>query len=141
MNDTRGFTLIELMLVMSIIGILASIAIPQFSAYRTRAFHSEGYVLSDPVRKNIQEYVDVTGRIPENNTMAGLPDKKSIRGKYVDSIGITHGIITVTFTDSIPSLKGFYFKLIPEINTSNPTGPLVWSIGKKEDPKPKKESH
>jgi type IV pilus assembly protein PilA len=133
MSNQKGFTLIELMMVVSIIGILAAIAIPQFSAYRIRAYRCEGYVLADPVRKDIQEYVDVTGRLPGNNAMAGLPEKKSIRGKYVDSIEINHGIISVIFSDSIPSLKGQYLKLIPEVNPSNPTGPLTWEIEKKDE--------
>jgi type IV pilus assembly protein PilA len=133
MNDTRGFTLIELMMVVSIIGILASIAIPQFSAYRIRAYRCEGFVLADPIRKDIQEYIDVTGRLPGNNAIAGLPEKKSIRGKFVESIGIDHGIISVTFSDTISCMKGEYLKLIPEVNPSNPTGPLIWEIEKNED--------
>ena len=132
MNDSRGFTLIELMIVISIIGILAAIAIPQFQAYRQRGMITEGYSLAGPVRLDIQDYYDTTGVLPENNSMAGLAEAGFIRGKYVESITVEQGAITVSFNDSHESIAGYYFKLIPEINEDNPTGPLVWELKKKE---------
>lgn len=133
MNSTKGFTLIELMVVISIIGILAAIAIPQFQTYKQKGIITEGYSLAGPVRLDIQDYFDVTGVLPENNTMAGLAQPEFIRGKYVESVTVDQGAITVGFNDSYESLAGYYFKLIPEINADNPTGPLVWEIKKKEE--------
>jgi len=135
MNNEKGFTLIELMVVIAIIGILAAIAIPQFGKYRERAFICEGYSLVSPIRYDIQDYVDATGRLPDDNPMAGLAPKEHIRGKYVESIGVDHGMITLAFNDSQASLAEYYFKLIPEINEDNPTGPLVWTKENKPDEK------
>lgn len=135
MNNTKGFTLIELMVVISIIGILAAIAIPQFSKYRARAFISEGYSLVSPVRYDIQDYVDATGVLPDDNAMAGLAPPEQIRGKYVEAIRVDHGTVTVSYNDSEESISEYYFKLIPEINEENPTGPLIWQKEKKKNSK------
>lgn len=126
MNNTKGFTLIELMVVISIIGILAAIAIPQFGAYRARAYTCEGYSLVSPIRYDIQEYVDATGVLPADNAMAGLAPPEYIRGKYVEGITVEQGIITVLFNDSQMAIAGNYFTMTPRINEDNPTGSLIW---------------
>lgn len=135
MSNAKGFTLIELMVVISIIGVLAAIAVPQFSKYQERTYISEGYSLVSPIRYDIQDYVDATGVLPVDNAMAGLAPKEHIRGKYVASVGVDHGTITVLFNDSKECLIGNFFKLIPEINEDNPTGPLVWTKKNKGEEK------
>lgn len=140
MKNMEGFTLIELMVVISIIGILAAIAIPQFSEYRARSFICEGYSLVSPIRYDIQDYVDATGVLPDDNAMAGLADPEQIRGKYVEQIRVDKGVVTVLFNDSQPSLEDSYFKLIPEVNQENPTGPLVWNKKTNEDEESSQEA-
>ncbi|MBT8342353.1 MAG: type II secretion system protein [Desulfatitalea sp.] len=83
MKTQSGFTLIELMVVVSIIGILAAIAMPQFSAYRTRAFLSEGYQLGGAMRQDVSAYYDTVGALPQDNKAMGFPEPEAIRGKYV----------------------------------------------------------
>ncbi len=127
MNEQSGFTLIELMAVISIIGILAAIAIPQFSVYRDRAYRGEGYSLGSAFREEICRYYDVTGVLPMDNDNLGLPPPESIRGKYVAAVSIRNGEVGLRYSDQMNStIAGQTVRLIPHINPDYPTGPLVW---------------
>lgn len=128
MRNHHGFTLIELMIVIAIIGMLAAIAIPNFSAYRMRAYVSEALVIGDAARKDVIDFYDQTGVLPANNAEAGLPKPEGIRGKYVKSITVKDGDIHIAFDESQRGeLKGKFLILHPEINTENPTGPMTWT--------------
>lgn len=134
MNNQRGFTFIELLTVVAIIGILAAIAIPQFSAYRARAYRAEGFQLVDAVKKNIVDYFDHTGRLPRDNAQAGVAAPELLRGKYVDTITVEHGTIRAVFQSRSSSGSDPYCDpviLTPEINKADPTAPLIWTDVKK----------
>ncbi len=126
MKNNRGFTLIELMVVISIIGILAAIAIPNFISYRNKAFLTEGYVLFDAVKKDISEFYDHRGVFPENNAEAGLAEPSAIRGKDVASITVEKGIVIIEFDQDS---RAMYQKMIlaPQLTPGNPTGPIIWN--------------
>lgn len=91
----QGFTLIELMSVVTIIGLLASIALPAYQNYMTRAKIAEGFALIAPIKKSIGDYYAYTGKLPTNNKMAGLPEPEQLRGNYVTSITVEDGAIHV----------------------------------------------
>jgi type IV pilus assembly protein PilA len=93
----KGFTLIELMIVVAIIAILAAIAIPAYQDYLVRTQVSEGAVLADGAKTAIGEFYSNTGRFPGNNGSAGLATNSSIAGQYVDTLTVTSGIITATY--------------------------------------------
>ena len=86
MKKQQGFTLIELMIVVAIIGILAAIAIPAYQDYTIRAQVSEGLNLSGGAKAAVTEYYQDKGALPADNTTAGLADGTTIVGKYVSEV-------------------------------------------------------
>ena len=99
----RGFTLIELMIVIAIIGILAAIAIPAYQDYTIRSEVSEGAVLADGMKTAIVEFYNNNGRWPTTQASAGLEATGSIVGKYVTSVDVatTTGKVIVTFGNQV----------------------------------------
>ena len=94
---SAGFTLIELMIVVAIIAILASIAIPAYQNYLIRAQVAEGIVLADGAKSAVWDYYANTGQLPTSNQSAGLVSAASITGSYVSNVDVTNGIIKVLF--------------------------------------------
>ena len=98
MKKQQGFTLIELMIVVAIIGILAAIAIPAYQDYTIRAQVSEGLTLSGGAKAAVAEYRMDSGNWPTDNATAGLSANTSITGKYVSGVAVSgSGLITVTY--------------------------------------------
>ena len=93
----KGFTLIELMIVVAIIAILAAIAIPAYQDYVVRSQVSEGLSLADGSKTAIAEFYSNNGHFPANNQSAGLAAAGSITGKYVKTVTVAGGLITVAY--------------------------------------------
>lgn len=96
----QGFTLIELMIVVAIIGILAAIAIPAYQDYTKRAHVSEGLQLAGAAKTGVAEYYSSNGVWPSNNTSAGLASSPS--GNAVSGVDVgTSGVITITYNEKV----------------------------------------
>ncbi|OIQ80299.1 fimbrial protein precursor [mine drainage metagenome] len=94
----QGFTLIELMIVVAIIGILAAIAIPAYQNYVIRAQVTEGLSLMDGAKTAVSEFYSNKGTWPTANSSAGLAKNTSIGGNYVGKVDVsTNGLIIATY--------------------------------------------
>jgi type IV pilus assembly protein PilA len=94
----QGFTLIELMIVVAIIGILAAIAIPAYQDYTIRAQVSEGLNLAAAAKAAVAESFLNNGEAPENRTIAGMSaNAGDTQGKYVDEVEVDDGRIEVQY--------------------------------------------
>jgi type IV pilus assembly protein PilA len=99
----KGFTLIELMIVVAIIAILAAIAIPAYQDYVIRSQVSEGASLAEGSKTAIAEFYSNLGRFPASNASAGVASSASINGSYVSSVLVTAvGKIQVTYSSVAP---------------------------------------
>ena len=95
----QGFTLIELMIVVAIIGILAAIAIPQYAEYTNRAKVSEGLQLAAGAKTAVAEYYSSVGSWPTDNPGAGLAAAADISGNNVTSVTVGNaGVISILYS-------------------------------------------
>ncbi len=120
-----GFTLIELMIVVAIIGILAAIALPAYQDYTKRANVTEGLSLAGGVKTAVAEYFSSEGAWPNSNTQAGLVTAASIKGNAVRSVAVaaTNGVITITYGTKVTS--GATITLTPD----DSGGSIEWKCG------------
>ncbi|EMU3191191.1 pilin, partial [Neisseria gonorrhoeae] len=96
----KGFTLIELMIVIAIVGILAAVALPAYQDYTARAQVSEAILLAEGQKSAVTEYYLNHGKWPKDNTSAGVASASDIKGKYVKSVTVTNGVVTAQMKPS-----------------------------------------
>jgi len=124
----KGFTLIELMIVVAIIGILAAIAIPAYQNYTIRAQVTEGLTLADGWKTAIAEYYANVGAMPA--TTAALTGTCNSVGKYESSIGVTTGSIVITYggvaNQKLQIAANNTLVLVPFVNANND---VLWECG------------
>jgi type IV pilus assembly protein PilA len=128
----KGFTLIELMIVVAIIGILAAIAIPAYQDYTIRSQVTEGLNLAGAVKAAVAESYADKGVWPVNNLQAGITDDAGTAavtptGKYVRGIQVNTGTIEITYGgQSNANIDGSLLALRPRISANDD---VIWLCG------------
>jgi type IV pilus assembly protein PilA len=129
----KGFTLIELMIVVAIIGILAAIAIPAYQDYTIRAQVTEGLNLASDLKASIAEIYAQKGEFTGvDSGELGLPQATYKNGKYVEQISVDEGIITVQYgVQANSKIDGKTLVLHPGTNQNDD---VIWVCGNASDP-------
>lgn len=133
----KGFTLIELMIVVAIIGILAMIAMPSYQDYTKRTYVTEGILLASPVKDAITEYYATKGKLPENTSDIGMSYQTKgglqvapLGGKMATSLSLYHKVIYIYFDRKLQehrtnTAKEVELPIAPIINS----GSIQWVCG------------
>jgi len=131
----KGFTLIELMIVVAIIGILAAIAIPAYQDYTVRTQISEGLTMAGAAKASVAEYFANTGAWPTDNAEAGIGAIADIDGKYVESVAIQNGTIIIDYgndvNDSVLAGAEDVLAIQPGFSVN---GDVIWRCGRAAAP-------
>ena len=137
MNDNKnslsinqGFTLMELMVTVTIIAILATITMPSFLVQRQRGEVAEAMRLADSIRASVTDYYSINLSFPADNSAAGLPEPDLLIGNKVTRIEVKNGAIHITLGNKASKpLHDKILSLRPAVVTGSPASPISWLCG------------
>ena len=124
LRSNNGFTLIELMIVVAIIGTLAALAIPAYQNYVIRAQVSEGLNLTGPFKNGVTAYHEQFGAFPTDNAAAALPPAASFSGNYVAGISVNGAVISILYGNRANALITGRTVMVTAISNG---GSVSWS--------------
>ena len=130
MRTQGGFTLIELMIVIAILGIITTMAVPSFQDRVIRTQVSEGIAMAEVVKQSIAAYRARYGRMPKDNAATGLPEAEKFVGNYVSKLEVREGAITITFGNRANrNVVGKLLTLRPAVVEGHAIVPIAWVCG------------
>ncbi len=130
MRIDKGFTLIELMVVVAIIGILASVALPSYQVYVQRSEVVEALSMATTIRENITSYYVEKLDFPSDNQAAGVPKPQYLIGNRITGVVVESGAIHITLGNKASKpLKGKVLTFRPAVVTGSPKSPISWLCG------------
>ena len=139
MQTQRGFTLIELMIVIAIMGILATMAVPTYQERVIRTQVSDALVLGDFAKEGVAAFYRANKRMPKNNIEAGLPPPEQTVGNFVTKLEVNDGAIHITMGNRVNrNAAGKTLSVRPAVITNYPQLPIAWNCGVAVAPTPMK---
>lgn len=125
-----GFTLIELMIVIAIIGVMATLAVPSYQDRIIRAQVKEALELASFAQEGVQTYYRTHRRMPQDNAQAGLPPAPMIVGNYVSAVTVSDGVTHLSFGQKANrNLAGKTLSVRPAVVSGYPQVPIAWVCG------------
>lgn len=127
---TQGFTLIELMVVVAIIGVLASIALPSYHVYIVRSQVAESMTMVGQLKMAADDYYKHSGQFPASNQTAAIPAPELLIGNYVESVELADGAFHVLFGNKVNAqVAGKTLTIRPIVVSGSPASPHSWVCG------------
>lgn len=136
----RGFTLIELMIVISIIGIMASLALPTYSNWVNQEKIRNAVKLTSSLKEDVNKYYQKNAVFPKNNVTAGIPEPGKLLSPEVSSIDLENGAFHIQLSEFHKDLKDKVISVRPLYVAGFPKSPISWICGNAKIPKGMKAS-